>query len=47
MGAGHSPANWHSLGDTPENIDEAGIEHCVELGIQFIHDVDQSLHETN
>ncbi|MBN2151816.1 MAG: M20/M25/M40 family metallo-hydrolase [Candidatus Lokiarchaeota archaeon] len=43
MGEGHSPANWHSLDDTPENIEPAGIEHCVRLGAQFIRDVDESL----
>lgn len=47
IGEGYSPANWHSLDDTPDNIDETGIEHCVNLSIQFIHDVDQSLNEGN
>ncbi len=43
MGEGHSPTNWHSIADTPENIEEIGIEHCVKLGAQFIRDVDESL----
>ncbi|MEX2683648.1 MAG: M28 family metallopeptidase [Candidatus Sigynarchaeota archaeon] len=47
MGEGHSPANWHSLDDTPENIEPAGIEHCVKLGAQFIRDVDELLDGAN
>jgi len=47
MGKGHSPANWHSLDDTPANIEPAGIEHCVKLGVQFIRDVDASLDGAN
>ncbi len=43
MGEGNSPANWHSMSDTPENVDAAGIENCVKMGIQFIEDVDRSL----
>nr|MDO8109038.1 M20/M25/M40 family metallo-hydrolase [Candidatus Sigynarchaeota archaeon] len=46
MGEGYSPANWHSLADTPENIEEAGIENCVKFGAQFIRDVDESLEAT-
>ena len=43
MGEGYSPANWHSMTDTPENIEGAGIENCVKMGIQFIDDVDRAL----
>ncbi|NMC04153.1 MAG: Zn-dependent exopeptidase M28 [Candidatus Lokiarchaeota archaeon] len=43
MGVGHAPANWHSLTDTPANIEALGIERCVRLGTQFIRDVDESL----
>ncbi len=37
---GHSPKNWHSLEDTPENMRMEGILHSIKLGIQFIADVD-------
>ena len=43
MGEEHSPANWHSLEDTPENIEITGIENSIKLAIQFINDVDASL----
>lgn len=46
MGEGHSPANWHSLSDTPDNIEPVGIERCVRMGIQFVKDVDASLETT-
>lgn len=43
FGEGPSPAHWHTLDDTPENLDFAGIINCIKLGIQFVKDVDEKL----
>ena len=43
MGDGHSPANWHSPDDTPDNVDVRGLVNSLKLSLQFLQDVDQSL----
>ncbi|MHA1849425.1 MAG: M28 family peptidase, partial [Promethearchaeota archaeon] len=41
MGDGTAPTNWHSIDDTPENLEPEGIINSIKLGIQFIIDLDQ------
>ncbi|MHA1684335.1 MAG: M28 family metallopeptidase [Promethearchaeota archaeon] len=43
FGDASSPANWHSLEDTPENVDVRGLVNCIKMTIQFIKDVDERL----
>jgi hypothetical protein len=40
FGDGNNPPNWHSLSDTPENVDVRGIRNSIKLALQFIHDID-------
>ncbi|MHA1368602.1 MAG: M28 family metallopeptidase [Promethearchaeota archaeon] len=43
FGTQDSPPNWHSLNDTPENVDVKGLYHSIKLAMQFIKDLDDSL----
>ncbi|MHA1819025.1 MAG: M28 family peptidase [Promethearchaeota archaeon] len=43
MGDGTKPPNWHSLKDTPQNLEKIGIKNSIKLLLQFILDLDKSL----
>ncbi|MHA1339078.1 MAG: M28 family metallopeptidase [Promethearchaeota archaeon] len=43
FGDGSAPPNWHSLQDTPKNINENGLKKSIKLLIPFIYEIDNSL----
>ncbi len=43
FGRGSEPPNWHSMNDTPENVDVRGIDRSIRLTLQMIKDVDANL----
>lgn len=45
FGRGHEPPNWHSMNDTPENVDVRGIDRSIRMMLQMIKDVDSKLNK--
>ncbi len=45
FGRGHEPPNWHSMNDTPENVDVRGIDRSIRMTLQMIKDIDSILNK--
>ena len=43
FGNGNEPPNWHSMEDTPENVDVRGIDRSIRLTLRMIEDLDKIL----